>query len=111
MERHGEQGAGGGAAVIRYPERSERLLDGRGGKRSAPYDLLPWAARGEDEVKLVLAAAGLVVWMNAKEAAAFLGYSPSEFNRLAASEEIPRHKRGAGYRYNREELSEWLLSA
>jgi len=80
-------------------------------QRTTPYDLLPWAARAEDGARLVLAAAGLLVWMNAKEAAAFLGYNQSEFNRLASSEEIPRHKRGAGYRYNREELSEWLLSA
>jgi hypothetical protein len=41
----------------------------------------------------------------------FLGYNQSEFNRLASSEEIPPHKRGAGYRYNREEHSEWLLWA
>ena len=81
-----------------------------GGRRTTPYDLLPWAAEAEAEARLVLAAAGLLVWMNAKEAAAYLGYSPSEFNRLAASEQIPRHKRGAGYRYNREELSEWLLA-
>jgi hypothetical protein len=34
-----------------------------------------------------------------------LGNNQSEFNRLASSEEIPRYKRDAGYRYNREELS------
>ena len=77
----------------------------------APYDLLPWAAQGEGETRLVLASAGLLAWMNAKEAAAYLGYSPSEFNRLAGAGEVPRHKRGAGYRYDREELREWLRSA
>jgi hypothetical protein len=41
----------------------------------------------------------------------FLGYNQSEFNRLASTGEIPPQKRGAGYRYNREEHSEWLLWA
>jgi hypothetical protein len=41
----------------------------------------------------------------------FLGYNQSEFKRLASSEEIPPYKRGAGYRYNREQHSEWLLWA
>ena len=71
---------------------------------------MPWGARAENEARLVLASAGLLVWMNANEAAAFLGYNQSEFNRLASSKEIPRHKRGAGYRYNREKLDEWLLA-
>jgi hypothetical protein len=29
--------------------------------------------------------------------------------REAAEGELPRHKRGAGYRYKREELDHWLL--
>ena len=48
-------------------------------------------------------------WLTAKEAADFLRYSRSTFNGLAASGKIPRHKRGAGYRYYEPELTEWLL--
>ena len=28
---------------------------------------------------------------------------------IAGRGELPRHKRGAGYRYKREELDQWLL--
>jgi hypothetical protein len=70
----------------------------KGGQRTTPYDLLPWAAQAEDEARLVLASAGLLVWMDAKEAAAYLNYPKATFDTLAAKEEIPRHKRGAGHR-------------
>ena len=50
-------------------------------------------------------------WMNAKEAARFLGYGHGQFGHLASQGHIPRHKpRGAGYRYYAPELTEWMLS-
>ncbi len=30
-------------------------------------------------------------------------------NLAPAGSQLPRHKRGAGYRYKREELDQWLL--
>jgi excisionase family DNA binding protein len=60
--------------------------------------------------RLAAARAGMLVWMDAEEAAAFLNYPKGTFNSIAASGEIPRHKRGAGWRYKREELDEWLLA-
>lgn len=61
--------------------------------------------------RLVTARAGLLVWMDAEEAAAYLNYPKATFDGLAGRGEIPRHKRGAGWRYYREELDEWLLTA
>ena len=61
--------------------------------------------------RLAAARAGLLVWMDAEEAAAYLNYPRATFDTLAGRGEIPRHKRGAGYRYKREELDEWLLIA
>ena len=49
-------------------------------------------------------------WMTAKEAADFLRFPRSTFDAMAAAGEIPRHKRGAGYRYYEPELTEWLLA-
>ena len=47
--------------------------------------------------------------MDAKEAAAFLHLSPSEFRKLAAAGVIPRHPvNGKSYRYLRSELLEWV---
>lgn len=57
------------------------------------------------------ARTGLLVWMDAEEAAAYLNYPRATFDTLAGRGEIPRHKRGAGYRYKREELDEWLLAS
>ena len=59
--------------------------------------------------RLTAARAGQLIWMDAEEAAAFLHYPIGTFNTLAAKGEIPRHKRGAGWRYYRDELSEWLM--
>ena len=81
---------------------------GEVGQNNRPYDLLPWVAQANDEARLVLARAGLLVWMDAQEAAAYLNYPKATFDTLAAKEEIPRHKRGAGYRYHRDELDKWL---
>jgi excisionase family DNA binding protein len=64
------------------------------------------AASGDN---LAAARAGLLVWMDAEEAAAYLNYPLGTFKALAGQGEIPRHKRGAGYRYKREELDQWLL--
>jgi excisionase family DNA binding protein len=64
------------------------------------------AASGDN---LAAARAGLLVWMDAEEAAAYLNYPLGTFKALAGQGEIPRHKRGAGYRYKREELNQWLL--
>ena len=52
--------------------------------------------------------------MDAEEAAAYLNYPLGTFKALAGRgelprHELPRHKRGAGYRYKREELDQWLL--
>lgn len=50
-------------------------------------------------------------WMTAEQAAEFLGINHSEFKRLAAAGEIPRHSvQGRCYRYNAHELTNWLLS-
>lgn len=49
--------------------------------------------------------------MDALEAAAYLNYPRATFDALAARGEIPRHKRGAGWRYHSGELEEWLLAA
>ena len=57
------------------------------------------------------ARAGLLVWMDAEEAASYINYPRSTFDAMAGRGEIPRHKRGAGYRYKREELDEWLSIA
>jgi len=64
------------------------------------------AASGDN---LAAARAGFLVWMDAEEAAAYLNYPLGTFKALAGQGEIPRHKRGAGYRYKREELDQWLL--
>lgn len=61
------------------------------------------------ERRLAAARAGQLVWMDAKEAAAFLNYPKATFDTLAGRNDVPRHKRGAGWRYNREELTEWLM--
>ena len=48
--------------------------------------------------------------MDAKEAAAFLKIAETEFRRLAASGDIPRHRTSRGrYRYYAYELLDWLL--
>ena len=48
--------------------------------------------------------------MEAKEAAAFLKMSETEFRRLAAKGTIPRHRTTGGrYRYYAYELLDWLL--
>lgn len=65
-------------------------------------------AATDREHRLVRAGAGLLVWMDAEEAAEYLHYPKATFNALAARGEIPRYKRGAGYRYHRDELDEWL---
>ena len=49
------------------------------------------------------------MWLTASEAADFLRYDKTTFDKLAASGAIPRHKRGAGYRYCAPALTEWLL--
>jgi excisionase family DNA binding protein len=49
--------------------------------------------------------------MDAEEAAAYLNYPLGTFEAPAGRGELPRHKRGAGYRHKREELDEWLLIA
>jgi excisionase family DNA binding protein len=64
------------------------------------------AASGDN---LAAARAGFLVWMDAEEAAAYLNYPLGTFKALAGRGELPRHKRGAGYRYKREELDQWLL--
>ena len=64
------------------------------------------AASGDS---ITAARAGLLIWMDAEEAAAYLNYPLGTFKALAGRGEIPRHKRGAGYRYEREELDQWLL--
>ncbi len=46
-----------------------------------------------------------------EEATAYLNHPPGTSKPLAGRGEIPRHKRGAGNRYKREELDEWLLVA
>ncbi len=61
-------------------------------------------------MRLAGAVAASRQWMTAKEAAEFLRYPQATFDALAAAEEIPRHKRGAGYRYFAPELTEWLLA-
>lgn len=66
------------------------------------------AASGDN---LAAARAGFLVWMVAEEAAAYLNYPLGTFKVLAGRGEIPRHKRGAGWRYYRSELDEWLLTA
>ena len=60
--------------------------------------------------RLAAARAEQLVWMDAEEAAAYLNYPKATFDRLAGRGEIPRHKRGAGWRYHRDELDEWLLA-
>ncbi len=47
--------------------------------------------------------------MAAEEAAAYLNYLLGTFKTIAGRGELPRDKRGAGYRYKREELDQWLL--
>jgi len=64
------------------------------------------AASGDN---IAAARAGFLVWMDAEEAAAYLNYPLGTFKALAGRGELPRHKRGAGYRYKREELDQWLL--
>jgi excisionase family DNA binding protein len=64
------------------------------------------AASGDN---LAAARAGLLVWMDAEEAAAYLNYPLGTFKTIAGRGELPRHKRGAGYRYKREELDQRLL--
>ena len=64
------------------------------------------AASGDN---LAAARAGFLVWMDAEEAAAYLNYPLGTFKALAGRGELPRHKRGAGYRYKREEIDHWLL--
>lgn len=54
--------------------------------------------------------AGERQWMTAREAAEFLRYPKPTFDALAASGKIPRHKRGAGWRYHTVELTEWLMA-
>lgn len=61
--------------------------------------------------RVAAARAGKLVWMDALEAAAYINYPKATFDSLAGRGEIPRHKRGAGYRYYRDELDEWLLEA
>ena len=46
---------------------------------------------------------------DAREAAAYIHFPRATFDSLAGRGEIPRHKRGAGYRYFKGELDEWLL--
>jgi excisionase family DNA binding protein len=58
---------------------------------------------------LAAARAGFLVWVGAEEAAAYLNYPLGTFKAPAGRGEIPRHKRGAGYRYEREELDQRLL--
>jgi hypothetical protein len=50
---------------------------------------------------LAAARAGLLVWMDAEEAAAYLNYPLGAFTALPGHGELPRHKRSAGYRYKR----------
>lgn len=61
--------------------------------------------------RLAAARAGQLVWMDAEEAAAYINYPKATFDGLAGRGEIPRHKRGAGYRYFKDELDEWLLAS
>lgn len=63
-----------------------------------------------EERHLAAARAGQFVWMDAEEAAAYLNYPRGTFDALAGKGGVPRHKRGAGYRYYRDELDEWLLA-
>ena len=48
--------------------------------------------------------------MDAEEAAAPLNYPKGTFDTLAGRGDVPRHKRGAGWRYYRDDLDEWLLA-
>jgi excisionase family DNA binding protein len=64
------------------------------------------AASGDNRAA---ARAGFLVWMDSQEAAAYLNYPLGAFKALAGRGELPRHKRGAAYRYKREELDQWLL--
>ena len=61
------------------------------------------------ERRVTAARAGQLVWMDAEEAAAFLNYPKGTFDTLASRGEVPRHKRGAGWRYHRDELTDWLM--
>ena len=45
-----------------------------------------------------VAVAGQLVWMYAEEVAAYLNYPKATFDGLAGRGEVPRHKRGAGWR-------------
>jgi excisionase family DNA binding protein len=47
--------------------------------------------------------------MDAEETAAYLNYPLGTFKTIAGQGEVPRHKRGEGYRYKREELDQWLV--
>lgn len=49
-------------------------------------------------------------WMNAKQAAAYLGKTPDALEKLVAAGEIPRHRLGErGYLYNRAEIDESIM--
>ena len=56
---------------------------------------------------IAAARAGLLVWMDAEEAAAYLGEEPSRFRRYAARGEFDRYKDIGGYKYSRDDLDAW----
>lgn len=60
--------------------------------------------------RIEAARAGLVVWMDAEEAAEYLGVSAARFREAAARGEIDRYKDLGGYRYHRDDLDRWRRS-
>ncbi len=61
--------------------------------------------------KIATAVAAMPTWMDAHQAARYLGMDLTEFRKLAKSDpDFPQHKISERrIRYYREELDEWLL--
>ena len=82
--------------------RVQRALEGTALAHVA--DKLTDAAERLLEVQRAQQAMRPEHWMSHEECAAYLKRSPDALYRLAASGEIPRHKLGRDYLYNRREV-------
>jgi excisionase family DNA binding protein len=56
-----------------------------------------------------LGAGGQTPWLNADEAAAYIGAPVSRIRQLTMGDEIPVHRDGRRVLYHRDELDRWLL--
>jgi len=82
------------------------------GRRFAGYELHgDRADRIRERLGIMEDTQMMKPWLNAKEAAEYLGLSQATIYSKTSRKEIPAHKQGRIVRYHREELDAWLRGA